>query len=91
MWLFSSGLPAPPGPPARAEGDGRWVAQALRAREHRFLGGRVEPRRLSEAERRAWARSPAAGDFRDWQALRDWCARIAAEVADRSGLVSAGW
>jgi menaquinone-dependent protoporphyrinogen oxidase len=85
VWLFSGGAPTLPSAGRRA-GDGRWVADALGAREHRFLGGRVESRLLSAAERSVW---PGVGDSRDWQALRDWCARIAAEVVERPILFAA--
>jgi menaquinone-dependent protoporphyrinogen oxidase len=38
VWLFSTGVPTPP-PARRPVGDGRWVAEALGAREHRLLDG----------------------------------------------------
>jgi menaquinone-dependent protoporphyrinogen oxidase len=90
VWLFSSGLPAAPAA-GRLTGDGRWVADAIGAREHRLLGGRVERRLLSTAERSAWPASPAwAGDHRNWPAVREWCARIAHEVAARPVPVAVG-
>jgi menaquinone-dependent protoporphyrinogen oxidase len=81
VWLFSTGLPLAP-PPPRGVGDGRWVADAIGAREHRSFAGRVEPRLLSPAEQ-AWfpARFP---ERRDWTPVTDWSVRIAAEIAERA-------
>ena len=85
VWLFSTGVPlAAPAP--RGVGDGVWVADAIGAREHRTFDGRIEPRLLSPAEQ-AWfpAEFP---DRRDWTAVTDWSARIAAEIAGRPGLAA---
>lgn len=87
VWLFSTGVPAVP-PPGRTVGDGRWVADTLGAREHRFFDGRVEQRLLSPAER-AWF-PVAIPDQRDWTAVRDWSVRIAAEIAERPTLARVG-
>ena len=86
VWLFSTGLPGVP-PPARTVGDGRWVADALGAREHRTFGGRVEQRLLSPAER-AWF-PVEFPDQRNWTAVTDWSVRIAAEIAERPVLLGA--
>jgi menaquinone-dependent protoporphyrinogen oxidase len=81
VWLFSGSVPTIPSP--RTVGDGRWVADALGAREHRSFGGRVEQRLLSPAEQ-SWYPAVVGGDQRDWTAVTDWSVRIAAEIAERS-------
>jgi menaquinone-dependent protoporphyrinogen oxidase len=87
VWLFSTGVRGVL-PPARGVGDGRWVADALGAREHRSFDGRVEHRLLSPAER-AWF-PVEVPDRRDRTAVRDWSVRIAAEIAGRPALARVG-
>jgi len=87
VWLFSTGVPGGP-LPGRAVGDGRWVADAIGARQHRSFGGRVEPRLLSPAERVEFPIE--LPDQRNGDAVRDWSVRIAAEIAGRPALARVG-
>jgi menaquinone-dependent protoporphyrinogen oxidase len=85
FWVFSSG---PVGDPARAPRPS-WLeptrtidrATELGARGHVVFGGRIpaEPRGRIE---RAMARNtpPQYSDMRDWDEIRSWAARIAAEL-----------
>ena len=84
VWLFSSGPlgdpPMPPGEPAEPIA----IAASLIARAHRSFSGRLDPRRLGLLERtltRA-VRAPD-GDFRDWEAIRDWADEIVAELTPK--------
>jgi menaquinone-dependent protoporphyrinogen oxidase len=52
--------------------------QAIRPREQRIFFGALDPSRLSFAERvMVKAVRAPEGDFRDWQAIEVWAARIA--------------
>jgi menaquinone-dependent protoporphyrinogen oxidase len=84
FWVFSSG---PVGPPA---GDApAWMepsrtmgrVEELGARGHVVFGGRVPPDAHGVAAR-AMARNtpPEYRDRRDWDAIRDWASRIAADL-----------
>jgi menaquinone-dependent protoporphyrinogen oxidase len=74
LWVFSSG---PVGDPDHINYD--WAepprtierADRLGAREHVVFGGRSESTRIPEEHR----------DLRDWDEIREWARRIAAEVA----------
>lgn len=88
LWLFSSG---PVG--EEADFESPWArpadvlerASRLGARDHIVFGGRVsESGGLME---RAMARDTAEEyrDLRDWEQIRAWAARIAAEVRDSAG------
>jgi menaquinone-dependent protoporphyrinogen oxidase len=82
VWLFSGVVAIPAR--GRTVGNGEWVADALGAREHRFLGGRVEKRLLSAAERSAWPPDRRyGGDLRNGRALGEWGAQIATAVTER--------
>lgn len=85
-WLFSSG---PIGEPPKPEEDPVEVAGILEdtgAREHRVFAGKIDKRTLGFAEKAVMLalRAPE-GDFRDWEAVRQWAESIAetlyAEVA----------
>jgi menaquinone-dependent protoporphyrinogen oxidase len=81
VWLFSSGplddsasrgsLPVPD-PVAAATAD-------VGARGHRTFGGRLLPD-TPGVDPHILATHPS-GDFRDWDAIRDWARAIAAELA----------
>jgi len=88
VWLFSTGVPSVPWP-SRTVGDGRWVAEALGARQHRSFDGRVERRLLSPAER-AWCPATLGTGQLDRAAVTDWSVRIAAEIAERAVLARVG-
>ena len=83
VWLFSCGGPAVT-PSTTGVGDGRWVADVLGARTHRFLADRVEHRLHSPGEQ-AWF-PVEFPDERDWSEVHDWSRGIAAEIAERAAL-----
>jgi menaquinone-dependent protoporphyrinogen oxidase len=74
LWVFSSG---PVGDPAKINDawsePPRTIARAeeLGAREHVVFGGRSLSKGIPESQR----------DLRDWEEIRAWARRIAAEVA----------
>ena len=79
VWLFSVG---PLGTEVQdAEQQPKEMAefqQAIRPREQRIFFGALDPSRLSFAERvMVKAVRAPEGDFRDWQAIEVWAARIA--------------
>jgi len=81
-WIFSSG---PVGDPPRPAEDAAVqiveVAAAVRPREHRLFGGRLERRRLGLGERAmAAAFGVQDGDFRDWDEIGAWARSIAAAL-----------
>jgi menaquinone-dependent protoporphyrinogen oxidase len=83
-WLFSSG---PIGDAPKAGAAGVHIADlvaAIRPRDHRVFGGRLQRSSLGLFER-AVARivhSPE-GDFRDWGEIGDWATTIADELEAR--------
>lgn len=81
VWLFSSGpIGEPPFPPDEPHDVGS-LMQLTGARIHRVFPGRLEKSRLSVGERAmVTAMRAPVGDFRDWDAVRDWGGEIAAEV-----------
>ena len=83
VWLFSSG---PVGDPPQPEGDPAEAAslvEASGAREHRVFAGRLDRRQLNLGERAIVKVVRAAdGDFRDWDAIRQWGTEIAAVLRE---------
>jgi menaquinone-dependent protoporphyrinogen oxidase len=82
VWLFSSGPigepPFPPDPPH----DAAPIAALTGAREHRVFPGRLDKERLTFGERAmVTAMRAPVGDFRDWAAVGEWAAEIAAAVS----------
>jgi len=78
VWLFSSGplgteVPKPTGDPAGLE----VVIRSTAARDHRVFAGKLDPHRLGVVEclTAKLVRAPE-GDFRDWEAIRDWAREI---------------
>ena len=81
VWLFSSGPlgqsdPQPPGDFAHL----RELMDATQARGHRTFVGKLDRSSLGRAERLVAkvVRAPE-GDFRDWEAIREWAREIAAD------------
>ena len=82
VWLFSSG---PVGDPPKPEEDPVDVAElvaATGARDHRVFAGRLLRKQLGFADKAiAVALRVPDGDFRDWDEIRAWAARIARALA----------
>jgi menaquinone-dependent protoporphyrinogen oxidase len=85
VWLFSSG---PIGDPPAPEVDPVDVEDLMRrtgAADHRLFAGRLLQSSLSFGERAIVAALRAEyGDFRDWDAIRDWAAEIASSLESRN-------
>ena len=81
VWLFTSGPIGEPLSPAGEPIESRELAMQLNARDRRSFGGRLEPRKLGFLERTAihFVHAPE-GDYRDWQAIRDWATTIATQL-----------
>ena len=84
VWLFSSG---PLGPPEALKPEGEPVdvadlIEATHAVGHRVFAGRLDRKLLGFGEKAVVVavRAPE-GDFRDWDAIREWGAEIAAALA----------
>ena len=57
------------------------LMKASQAREHRLFAGRLDKQNLGLAERSVSRVVQAPeGDFRDWEAVRDWARSIAASL-----------
>ncbi len=83
VWLFSSGPlgdedPQPSGEPADLDE----LMSETGARSHIVFAGKLDRERLSVGERLlVRALKAPEGDFRDWDAIREWARAIAAELA----------
>ncbi len=82
VWLFSSGPLSDPPVPDSAPAEAGEAAQLIGA-DHRVFAGALDRSQLSFPER-AIARAVHApeGDYRDWDAIPDWAASIAAALHD---------
>ena len=82
IWLFSSGpLGEDPYPPGEPEGLPELVTQ-LGARDHRVFVGRLDKGELGLGERLVVRAVKAPeGDFRDWEAIRNWARSITSSLA----------
>jgi menaquinone-dependent protoporphyrinogen oxidase len=81
-WLFSSGPIGHDAPPevGKAQETEPLIAKT-RARDYASFAGRVEPAELGFMEKLAVRAVHApAGDYRDWEAIRDWADMIAVEL-----------
>ena len=78
VWIFSSGPIGEPLAPTEEPADGRRLMRELDAREHRVFAGRLNNADLGWVERTITGMLKAPnGDFRDWDAIRDWTDEIA--------------
>jgi menaquinone-dependent protoporphyrinogen oxidase len=85
VWLFSSGPLGYPPKPVEDPPDGVTVRDAVGAREHKVLGGRLDRKRLSFVERTIVSAVKAPdGDFRDWDEIRAWASGIAHAVKNEA-------
>lgn len=86
LWLFSSG-PTGEGDPLELMKGWRFpealqpVADRIGPRDTAFFGGELDLRKLNLPEKLiVKALKAPTGDFRDWQAIEDWAAGIAAAL-----------
>jgi menaquinone-dependent protoporphyrinogen oxidase len=82
VWLFSSGpIGDPPKPGSPDEAAIAALVAATGAREHRLFGGKLDKDELGLRERAAvrFVGAPE-GDYRDWDAVRQWATHIARAV-----------
>lgn len=92
-WLFWSGRVGEPPLPAAEPDDVRVVARRVAARDVAAFGGRLQRDELGLAERALVAMIEAeAGDFRDFDEVDAWAARVAGELRrmERAGRVARG-
>lgn len=92
-WLFWSGRVGEPPLPAAEPDDVRVVARRVAARDVAAFGGRLQRDELGLAERALVAMIEAeAGDFRDFDEVDAWAARVADELRrmERRGRVAQG-
>jgi menaquinone-dependent protoporphyrinogen oxidase len=82
IWLFSSGpVGDPPKPPEEDSVDVAGILEATGARDHRVFSGKLDRSTLGFAEKAIMLAVRAAeGDFRDWEAIREWAREIATEL-----------
>jgi menaquinone-dependent protoporphyrinogen oxidase len=81
VWLFSSGPIGDPPMPKEDPADGGRLMELMGARGHKVLRGKLDRRRLSLPEKAiVMALRVKEGDFRDWEAARDWAKEIADEL-----------
>lgn len=83
VWLFSSGPLGTPDPkPVEELADLPALLEATGARDHQVFVGKLDKRQLGVGERLAvkLVKAPE-GDFRDWDAIREWAQGIAATLA----------
>ncbi len=84
-WLFSSGPVGVPPKPEEEPVDVAEIVEATKARDHRVFAGKVDKGTLGFAEKAIMLAVRAAeGDFRNWEAIREWARGIAAELHSRS-------
>jgi menaquinone-dependent protoporphyrinogen oxidase len=81
VWLFSSGPVGDPSVPDTESVDAVELAASICARQHVVFPGALHRELLGGRERLAVGLVRASdGDYRDWQAVRAWADRIAAEL-----------
>lgn len=86
-WLFGSGPivgnpPLTDDPNAIRPASVKKLFSSTHAREHKLFGGKIDRRRLSPAEKVPVRMVRASeGDWRDWDAVDQWAADIAHDLA----------
>lgn len=86
VWLYSSGPIGDPPKPQEAPVEVDELFECTAPREHKVFAGKLERRHLPLREKAmtSLVRGPE-GDFRDWDAVRQWAGCIAGELtAQRS-------
>lgn len=83
-WVFSSGPVGNPLGPAEIPAGPRELAAKLHLCEHKVLPGALDRSKLSLLERGiVGAIKIDDGDYRDWDAVRDWGGRIADRLIEK--------
>jgi menaquinone-dependent protoporphyrinogen oxidase len=91
VWLFSSGPLGDPPRPVDEPAEPLALVGVLGAHEHKVLAGALDRGHLGHAERLvARAVHAPEGDFRDWDAIRDWGYQIADDLIRSARLTEAG-
>jgi menaquinone-dependent protoporphyrinogen oxidase len=91
VWLFSSGPIGDPPMPTTDPVDVEDIRAATSARDHRVFAGRLELSTLTFGERAIVAALRADfGDFRDWEAIRQWAAEIASALGHGAAATDTG-
>jgi menaquinone-dependent protoporphyrinogen oxidase len=81
VWLFSSGPLGDPLKPEEDPVDVGPIVEATNAQEHQIFAGKLDRKVLSFGERAiVSAFKVPDGDFRDWDAIREWALGIAEEL-----------
>jgi menaquinone-dependent protoporphyrinogen oxidase len=81
VWLFSSGPVGNPPKPVEESPEFAQITLSTGAVEHKVFSGKVDPKALSLPERAMVAALHApTGDFRDFDAIREWAAGIAGSL-----------
>jgi menaquinone-dependent protoporphyrinogen oxidase len=82
VWLFSSGPVGDPPKPDDEPVDGEDIRTAVRALEHHVFTGKIDKGELSLAERAiVRALHVPEGDYRDWDDVDLWAAKIAESIS----------
>jgi menaquinone-dependent protoporphyrinogen oxidase len=83
VWLFSVGPLGDPPKPDEQPVDAQPLIDATSAREHRIFSGRLDRNRLNFFEKAiVIALRAPEGDFRDWEAIREWSRGIASTLQE---------
>lgn len=81
LWLYSSGPIGDPPFPREGSPAVASLASQLGARGHQTFAGKLDRAQLSLVEElMTTALRAPEGDFRDWQAIREWAGSIAEEL-----------
>lgn len=86
VWLFSSGPTGEGDPVALVEGkilpDGlKPLVERIQPRDIAIFHGNIDPQRINFLERAAIKNMKKPfGDFRDWDAIKQWAAKVAAAL-----------
>jgi menaquinone-dependent protoporphyrinogen oxidase len=85
-WLFSVGPIGDPPKPQENPVDVAGILEVTKARGHRVFAGKLDKGKLGFAEKAmVLALRAPEGDFREWEAIREWAREIAAELRSGSG------
>jgi menaquinone-dependent protoporphyrinogen oxidase len=81
VWLFSSGPIGDPPKPEEDPVDVAAITEATGARDHFVIAGKLDKKVLNFGERAiVTALKAPEGDFRDWDQIREYAARIAEDL-----------